>query len=51
MPEQLRLEGTEVPRVLFRPGPAAVLVGRAGIAECRAILAAAAEKSQKSLDG
>lgn len=39
--EQLRLEGTtEVPFGRLRLHPATVLVGKRGIAECRAILAA-----------
>ena len=40
--EQLRLEGIDAPRS-YRLRPAAVLLGRFWIAECRAILAAAKE--------
>lgn len=41
-PEQLRLEGIVAP-CTYRLRPAAVLLGRFWIAECRAILGAAKE--------
>lgn len=43
MPEQLRLEGTEVPSKVRPIRPATVALGLASIAKCRAILANATE--------
>jgi hypothetical protein len=44
--EQLRLEGTEVPSRPSRLRPATCALGKHWVAECRAVLAAASEKSQ-----
>ena len=41
MTEQLRIEGAEVPYVVGRIRATTALAGKRGIAECRAVLAAA----------